>query len=254
MFNYWRIVEKKSGVVCIQLNRPEKKNAFNMDVFLELEDIIDKINETESYKILIIASTSEKYYTAGADIDWFLNTTGQEGEEISVALHRILKKVEKLRIPVIAAVKGLCLTAGVELALCCDFIFAAENAKFGQIETKWGLTPGAGGTQRLVRLVGPLKARELIYTAKIINAQEAYKIGLLNEVVPLDEFDNYIEKFCKLLLNNSQNAIRESKILIQRAIYENEIGFAEEKTVFGDRFASGEPKALFQSFFKSKAV
>lgn len=252
MFKYWKIVEKISGVVCIQLNRPAKKNAFNMDVFLELEDIIDKINETESYKILIIASTSDKYFTAGADIDWFVNTTGQEGEKISIDLHRILKKVEKLGIPVIAAVKGLCLTAGVELALCCDFIVAADNAKFGQIETKWGLTPGAGGTQRLVRLVGPLKARELIYTAKIINAQEAYKIGLLNEVVPMDEFDNYIEKFCMSILKNSQNAIKESKMLIQQAIYENETGFAEENIVFGDRFASGEPKALFQSFIKSR--
>lgn len=252
MFKYWKIVEKISGVVCIQLNRPAKKNAFNMDVFLELEDLLDKINETDSYKILIIASTLDKYFTAGADIDWFVNTTGQEGEKISIDLHRILKKVEKLGIPVIAAVKGLCLTAGVELALCCDFIIAAENAKFGQIETKWGLTPGAGGTQRLVRLVGPLKARELIYTAKIINAKEAYKIGLLNEVVPLDEFDKYIEKFCMSILKNSQNAIKASKMLIQQAIYENENGFTEENIVFGNRFASGEPKALFKSFFKSK--
>jgi enoyl-CoA hydratase len=250
-YNYWILEKENSGIIHLIMNRPAKKNAWNQDVLDELDIIMDDIIQS-SCKILIIESISDNFFTTGADIAWFYKTTGSEGEELSQQLHRVFSKILNLEAPVIAAVKGMCLTVGVELAVCCDLIIAADNAKFGQIETKWGLTPGAGGTQRLVSLVGPLKARELIFTAKIIDANEAYRIGLTNEVVPLSEFDDYIKKLCEQLLNNSQSAIKDSKFLIQKAIYENEKGYERENVVFGNRFASGEPAKLFQSFISAK--
>jgi len=162
------------------------------------------------------------------------------------------KKLEEIPIPVIAAIKGLNLTAGFELMLCADIIIAADNARFGQVETKYGLTPAAGATQRLIRLVGPLKAREIIYTARTLDAQEALQISLVNEVVPLADFDDKVNELAQMLVNNSSKAIAFCKSLIQKGIYENEKGFQAEGDAFYDLFSSGEPKEKFKAFLERK--
>ena len=167
-------------------------------------------------------------------------------------LQNLFTRFEELPIPVIAAVKGLNLTAGFELMLCADIIIAADNAKFGQVETKWGMTPAAGATQRLIRLIGPMKAKELIYTSRIINAPEALNIGLVNELVPLAELESRVKELARMMIKNSGRAITLSKQLIQMGIYSNEKGFQMEGEAFQERFSSGEPKRKLKEFLERK--
>ncbi len=134
--------------------------------------------------------------------------------------------------------------------LCTDIIIAADNARFGQVETKWGMTPAAGATQRLVRLIGPMKAKELIYTSKIINAQEALNIGLINALVPLAELETKVKEIASMMVKNSGRAITLSKKLIQMGIYTNEKGFQMEGEAFQERFSSGEPKQKIKEFLE----
>jgi len=149
---------------------------------------------------------------------------------------------------VISAIKGLCLTAGLELSICCDLIIAADNAQIGQIELKYGLTPGGGGTQRLTRIIGPLKTKELVFTAKIITAQEALAIGLINEVVPLDKFEERIKAICAQIIKASPQSLKEAKQLINQATPISHQGFQYENKVFGECFGSGEPHRRFEKF------
>ena len=248
----WILEKEDSGIIWLKLNRPLKRNAFGMSVINELDKFLDEVKNDEDARVLIITSTVDKFFSAGADIGMFLNIYKGDpykgGQEISIEAQRVFNKIELLSIPVIAAIKGLNLTAGLEMSMCCDMIIAAENAQFGQIETKFGITPGGGGTQRLVRLVGPLKAREMIYSASIVDAKEALKIGLVNKIYPLEGFDDKLREFCAPILKNSKYAIGLSKILINKAIYYNEEGFITENDSFGKVFASGEPKERLSKF------
>ncbi|QEE15470.1 enoyl-CoA hydratase/isomerase family protein [Promethearchaeum syntrophicum] len=249
-YNNW-LIEEQSGIFWAKLNRADKMNAFNQEVAEELNKIIMYVKNTPSIKVFVIGTASDDYFSAGADVDWFMKINGPEAVDVSYQVHQVFGNLERLSIPVIAAVKGLCLTAGLELIMCSDMIYAAENAKFGQIECRFGITPGGGGTQRLTRLVGPLKAKELIYLGRIISSQEAAKIGLVNAVFELEDFDTKINKICRKIILNSSEAIRECKFMIQQATYINDTGFQREEIVFGKRFASGEPNERL-SFMKAQ--
>ena len=192
-FQFWQLSEE-AGVFWLKIHRPDKKNAFNPQVVDELGKILVDLGKNPAVQILVLTTTQDEMFCAGADIEWFYGLGEPDGAMASIVAQDVFDLMEKVPFPVIASIKGLNLTAGFELMLACDMIIAADNAKFGQIETKYGLTPGGGGTQRLSRLVGPLKAREMIYTAKIISAEEALKIGLVNEVVPLADIDNRIRQ------------------------------------------------------------
>lgn len=246
------ILEKEESILWLKLNRPTKKNAFNQQVAEEFGEILADIRDKTDVRVLVITSAMKDFFSAGADIEWFAGVNGEQGKDISVKIHEIFGALESLPFPVISAVNGLCLTAGLEMSIGCDIIIASKNAKFGQIETKYGLTPGGGGTQRLTRLVGPLKAKELIYTARIIDANEALRIGLVNEVVPLDELENRVRTICQEIINNSARAVKESKYLINEAIFTSQKGFERENRVFGEDFASGEPRERFMKFLTKK--
>lgn len=248
-YDYWKI-EKDENIIWLKVDNPKKRNAFNEALVEELHEILLDIKKDGSIRALVVTSESDEYFCSGADINWFYGATKEDGEEISKRSHSIFGELENIPFPVIAAIKGLNLTAGLEMTIACDIIIAADNAKFGQIETKWGLTPGGGGTQRLTQLIGPLKTRELIYTADIIDATEARRIGLVNDVVPLAELDDYVTNLCNRIAKNSQRAVMESKFLIQKAVYMNKEGFDAEEIVFGKDFDSGEPKQRFSSFIK----
>ena len=250
-YKFW-VIEKEVGIYWLKLNRPDKMNSFSAEVAGELDQILKEFQLNKEIRVLILSGTSPKFFCAGADIDWFVAINGEEAEEISVRSHELFGMFELMPFPVIAAVKGLCLTAGLELILGCDIIYAAENAKFGQIETVFGITPGGGGTQRLSRLIGPNRTKELIFSARIIGAQEADKIGLVNAVFPLEGFDEKINRIARKMVINSKDAIARSKILIQHAIYSNETGFREEEVAFNERFASGEPRDRLNHFKKQQ--
>jgi 3-hydroxypropionyl-coenzyme A dehydratase len=178
------------GEVCLlRINRPEALNAMNTDVIAELSRSIDIVGFDDSIKVVIITGSGEKSFCAGADIAYMVNIDPMKAEKYASSAQGVLNKIEKLDKPVIAAVNGFALGGGCELSMVCDIRIASSNAKIGQPEVTIGIPPGWGGTQRLVKLVGPAKAKELIFTGKMISAQEAYEIGLVNKVVSLGNED-----------------------------------------------------------------
>ena len=249
-YKFW-LIKIEDGIFWLYLNNPNKKNAFDITVVNELEQILDdEIKQNSNIRVLVLTTSLEDIFTVGLDIKWLVTLEESKIGDMTRRLQNTFARFEKLTIPVIAAVKGLNLTAGIELMLCADIIIAADNAKFGQVETKWGMTPAAGATQRLIRLIGPMKAKELIYTSRIINAQEALNIGLINELVPLAELEIKVKELAKLIVNNSGRAITLSKQLIQMGIYNNEEGFQMEGESFQELFSSGEPKRKLKEFLE----
>jgi 3-hydroxypropionyl-coenzyme A dehydratase len=176
-----------NDVAIIKINRPEVLNALNKDVVAELSDALDVVSNNESIKVVIITGTGERSFSAGGDINYVIDIDPIEAENYASFVHNFLNKIENLEKPVIAAINGYALGGGCQLALACDIRIASSNAKIGQTEVKMGIPPGWGGTQRLTRIVGMAKSKELIYTGKMITAYEAEEIGLVNLVVNLTE-------------------------------------------------------------------
>ncbi len=182
-------IEPLEDICLLRINRPEALNAMNTDVIAELSRSIDIVGFDDSFKVVILTGSGEKSFCAGADIAYMVNIDPMKAEKYATSAQGVLSKIEKLDKPVIAAVNGFALGGGCELSMVCDMRIASSNAKIGQPEVTIGIPPGWGGTQRLVRLVGPAKAKELIFTGKMISAQEAYEIGLVNKVVSLGDED-----------------------------------------------------------------
>ncbi|MGN6632358.1 MAG: enoyl-CoA hydratase/isomerase family protein [Nitrososphaeraceae archaeon] len=176
---------KGEGIAYIKINRPEVLNSLNKESMSELSTAIDIVGADDKIKVIIITGTGERSFCAGADIKYVVNIDPIEAERYATFIHVLLNKIENLEKPVIAAVNGYALGGGCELALACDIRIASSNAKIGQTEVTVGIPPGWGGTQRLLRIVGPAKAKELIYTGKMITAEEAERIGLVNRVISL---------------------------------------------------------------------
>src|ERR671939_631259 len=183
---------KDEGIAIIKINRPEVLNALNKEVMSELSTAIDIVGADDKIKVLIITGTGERSFCAGADIRYVVNIDPIEAERYATFIHTLLNKIENLEKPVIAAVNGYALGGGCELALACDIRIASSNAKIGQTEVTVGIPPGWGGTQRLLRIVGPSKTKELIYTGKMITAEEAEEIGLVNRVIRLSTEEDII--------------------------------------------------------------
>ena len=243
------LLEPIGDVALIKINRPEALNSMNVDVIWELSKTIDIVGVDNNIKAVIITGVGEKSFCAGADISYMVNITPIDAEKYASAAQSVLNKIERLEKPVIAAINGFALGGGCELALVCDIRICSSNAKIGQPEVTIGIPPGWGGTQRLLRIIGPAKAKEMIFTGKMINAEEAYSIGLVNDVIKLtqeelleaasSDGDDEIkrkehEKVLAKLLNkkliekslsmakeitkNSYNAIKTSKYLINKGM------------------------------------
>lgn len=182
-------LEPQGDIAILRINRPEALNAMNLDVISELSKIIDIIAADDSIKAVVITGAGERSFCAGADISYMVNIDPMQAEKYATSAQDVINKVDRLEKPVIAAVNGFALGGGCELAMACDIRIASSNAKIGQPEVTIGIPPGWGGTQRLMRLVGPAKAKELIFTGKMITADEAYQIGLVNKVINLGSDD-----------------------------------------------------------------
>ena len=182
-------LEPQGEVAIIKINRPEALNALNLDVISELSRTIDIVGVDENIKVVIITGAGERAFCAGADIAYMVNIEPMNAEKYATSAQSVLNKIERLEKPVIAAINGFALGGGCELALVCDIRIASSNAKIGQPEVTIGIPPGWGGTQRLTRIVGPAKAKELIFTGKMITAEEAAQIGLVNKVIDLTSED-----------------------------------------------------------------
>ncbi len=254
-YKYW-LIKLENNIFWLYLNRPDKKNAFDLNVVDELEQILEEdiTKNLGEVRVLVITTSLDEIFTVGLDIKWLVTLEESKAGDMTRRLQKIYRMVENLPIPVISAIKGLNLTAGFELMLCTDIILAADNAKFGQVETKWGMTPAAGATQRLLRLIGPLKAKDIIFTSRIINAEEALRMGLINELVPLRDLETRVKEIANMMIKNSEKAIALSKQLIKMGIYSNEEGFQKESNAFHERFSSGEPKKKLTEFLKKSKM
>ena len=193
-------------IAIIKINRPEVLNALDKEVVTELYTEIETVGIDDKIKTVIITGSGERSFCAGGDLRYVINIDPIEAERYASFMHSLLNKIENLEKPVIAAINGYALGGGCQLALACDIRIASSNAKIGQTEVAVGIPPGWGGTQRLFRIVGPAKAKELIYTGKMILAHEAERIGLVNKVVNVTTEEKYrlLNTINMTLTNNSK--------------------------------------------------
>jgi len=204
--------ENEIGILTI--NRPKALNALNTETLREIQAALREIENHPEWKALILTGAGEKAFVAGADIAEMRGMNSMEALNFSKLGHLTLRMIQDLDRPVIAAVNGFALGGGTEIALACDFIYASENAKFGLPETTLGVFPGFGGTQRLPRLIGKGKAKELIFTGKMVSAQEAYGMGLVNRVFPLSSLMEETKRVALQIASNGPVAVRLAKMVI----------------------------------------
>lgn len=196
------IVEKKEGVGLIKINRPNNLNALNKDTIIELTKAVEELEKDKNIKVAILTGEG-KAFIAGADIKQMKEMNPSEAKKFAEMGHNLLMNIEKSRLPFIAAVNGYALGGGCEVMMACDICIAAAGAKIGQPEINLGIHPGFGGTQRLPRLVGRMKAKELLLTGDSIDANEAYRIGLVNMVVPDDKIMEEAERIANKIASKS---------------------------------------------------
>jgi len=245
--------ERQDEIAIIKFNRPKALNAINPTVVTEVSSALDTIEADPSIKVLIFTGEGEKAFVAGADIASMKEYTPLEGKHFSAQGHDLLFHLESLPIPVIACVNGFALGGGCELSMACDFIYAAESAKFGQPEINLGIIPGFGGTQRLSRLVGKAMAKELCMTGAMISAQEAKDIGLVNKVFPNDALWEETIKVAKVMASKGKVSMRAVKETINQG-YDQDLRTAchIESDAFGLCMASSDAKEGMGAFLEKR--
>jgi len=211
------IYEKKDNIGILTINRPDKLNAISNELTSELSKLLDDIEKDEGLRVLIITGKGDKAFVAGADIKELVDRDARQGRKVSQERQEIFSHIENLQIPVIAAVNGYALGGGLELALACSIRICSDKAQFGAPEVKLGIIPGDGGTQRLPRLIGLGRAMELILTGDFIDAQEAFRIGLVNKVFPLEELMGKAMELARKIASRPPLAIRYAKEAVNRS-------------------------------------
>ena len=228
------LYEKKGAIAYVTLNRPKVLNALNTKTWEDLRTAFEAARDDHEVRGVILTGAGDKAFIAGADISELAHLTAVEAEESSGFGQAVLNLVENLGKPVVAAVNGFALGGGCETALACTMRIAADIAKFGQPEVKLGLLPGGGGTQRLPRLVGKGRALQLILTGEMITAQEAYRIGLVNEVVPAANLLSRAEAILKQIFSNAPVAIKHSLVAVNKGLETTQDeGLSLEASFFG---------------------
>jgi 3-hydroxypropionyl-coenzyme A dehydratase len=221
-------LEPQGDIAILRINRPEALNAMNLDVISELSKMIDIIAADGSIKTLVITGAGERSFCAGADISYMVNIDPMQAEKYATSAQDVINKIDRLEKPVIAAVNGFALGGGCELAMACDIRIASSNAKIGQPEVTIGIPPGWGGTQRLMRIVGPAKAKELIFTGKMISADEAYQIGLVNKVINLGSDDKIPPEAPKGDAAKEKERASEIAKILNRKLMDESLALAKE--------------------------
>jgi len=210
-------VERDNEIVQITIDRPDKLNAMNLDVMDEFISILGEL-DNDSSRVIIITGSGQKAFSAGADIEYMSKIGPTEAEKYALRGHDVLNKIEKIEKPVIAAINGYALGGGCELALSCDIRFASPNAQLGQPEVTLGICPGWGGTQRLLRIIGPARAKDLIFSGRRISAEEALSMGLVNRIFSSDNLLSETKTYARAITKNSNFAVGISKMLVNRGM------------------------------------
>ncbi len=244
--------EVEGAVGIVTINRPQALNALNSQVLDDLKAVFDAV-DLDTVRCLILTGAGDKSFVAGADIGEMSTLTKAEGEAFGKKGNDLFLAIESFPIPVIAAINGFALGGGNEIAMSCDIRICSENAMFGQPEVGLGITPGFGGTQRLARLVGMGIAKQLVYSARNIKADEAYRIGLVNAVYPQEELLEQAKKLASGIASQAPIAVRNCKKAINEGMQVSiSEGVALEAKYFGDCFESYDQKEGMANFLRKK--
>lgn len=249
------IEKKQNGVWVLTLNRPQALNALNTELLGELDQFFSQISELpwSELKALVVTGAGEKAFVAGADIKEMAALTESEARYFSERGQKTLRRLEVLRIPVIAAVNGFALGGGLELALACDFIYVSQNAKLGLPEVSLGLIPGFGGTVRLARVVGLNRAREMVMSGDMINADEALRMGLVNKVCESNELLVAALKTAETMVQRGPIAVGKAKFMTLESIDMNlDSGLSLEALNFGQLFVKKDTREGMQAFIEKR--
>ena len=246
--------EQDGFVGVVTINRPKALNALNSEVLKEIEATFDAI-DLDATRAVVLTGAGDKSFVAGADIGEMSTLTKAEGEAFGKTGNDVFRKIETFPIPVIAAVNGFALGGGCEISMSCDIRICSENAIFGQPEVGLGITPGFGGTQRLARIVGVGKAKEMIYTAFNIKAEEAYRIGLVNKVVAKEELMSTAKDMAKKIISKGSYAVSIAKAAINNG-YDMDIQNAVEMeaNLFGITCSTHDKKEGMTAFLERRAA
>jgi enoyl-CoA hydratase len=245
------IIDTEDKTAIVTINRPESLNALNAQTINEISSALDELASDNKIRVIILTGSGEKSFVAGADIKEFSDFNQEKAEELARNGQTILfNKIENLSKPVIAAVNGFALGGGLELAMACHIRYASENAKLGLPEVTLGLIPGYGGTQRLPKLVGKGIANEMIFSAKMISAQKAKEIGLVNDVYPIEELLNKTKELASTIARNSPMAI--SKAINATNLSDTNKGFETEIKYFGELFEMEDKKEGVSAFLEKR--
>ncbi|HCY86491.1 MAG TPA: enoyl-CoA hydratase [Desulfobacteraceae bacterium] len=247
------ILEIENNIATIFFNRPKALNALNNALFDELDTALDQIADNSQVRVLILTGSGDKAFVAGADIVELSKMTPLQGKYFSRKGQKIFSKIEQLPIPAIAAVNGFALGGGSEAALACDFIYASEKAVFGLPEINLGLIPGFGGTQRLARLVGNNRAKELVFTGKNIPADKALEYGMVNKICAPESLMDEVLKTAGLIASKGKVALRAAKEVIQNGTATDlETGCRIENDAFGLTMSSEDAKEGTAAFLEKR--
>lgn len=247
------LVERADGIATVTLNRPKALNAINQEMTRELGQVVEELERDPAVRVVIITGAGDRAFMAGADITEFQALSAVEALGFSQRIQALYTRIERLPQPTLAAVNGFALGGGCELTQVCDLVIAAETARFGQPEVNLGVLPGAGGTQRLARLVGRHRAKEICLTGEMLDAHEAYRIGLVNRVVPPDQLMAEARALAEKLREKSAVTLR----LIKEAIDEGhdlalEAGLAVEAKAWAIAFATEDHAEGVRAFLEKR--
>jgi enoyl-CoA hydratase len=247
------LVDKQDGVALVTINRPQALNALNQELLERLLGYFDRVGADDSVRVVILTGAGEKAFVAGGDIALMQPLGAPVAREMALKAHDALNAIEACPKPVIAAINGYALGGGCELALACDIHIASDQARLGQPEINLGIIPGWQGTQRLTRLVGKGRAKELIYTGEIITAEEACRIGLVNQVVPGETLLAAAREMAILIASKSLAALQLAKQAIDNGLeMDSQKAYLYEADLFGLCFATADQKEGMAAFLEKR--
>jgi len=246
-------ISSKKGICTVTINRPESLNALNDELITELTSFFVKAAEDNEIKTIVLTGAGSKSFVAGADISDMAKADPQKAIGFARKGQKLVRAIETLPKPVIAAVNGFALGGGLEIALACDFIYASENAKFGFPEVTLGIIPGFGGTQNLPRLIGQNKSREIIYTGKMIDAEKALNWGIINKISAQKDLMKDVLETAETILKNGLTAVGFAKECMDRGVnMGKEDSFMYESSLFSTLFSTKDQKEGMSAFLEKR--
>lgn len=247
------LVERKDGIGWITFNRPKVLNALDVQSRRELIECLGEMERDPSVAVVALTGGGDKAFCAGADLKMFVDFSPKKARDYVRLAKAVTRKIETLKKPVIAAVNGVALGTGCEIALACDLVVASRNARFGQTELNVGLIPGAGGTQRLPRIVGLKRAKELIFTGRLLDADEALELGLVNRVVESDDLRKAVNQLAEKLREKSPMILQYAKRCINRSIETDlQAGLKYESKLFSQCFGTEDQREGVTAFLEKR--